>query len=185
MRLVVAVAAAAFLAVLGFVFQLQGRIGDVKADHVGIARDHDEFRKSSGLLPGMDARLKKVEGLLELITREKEEPSGSTPISLQTFDGPWKVEFRQGSSGKSIFEVLDSKTFRVTGKEDKDGGLEMKGTGELKGGKLMLRYRATSKKHPKGYNGRTILTPFSSSLLKGYFTNDLGEFDLVTLTRED
>lgn len=173
------------IAVAGWVFYLQAQVGNVRVDMVGMSRDHDEFRKASALLPGMDARLKKLEGVLELIAREKEEPAVMTPISLQALDGPWKVQFGEGTSGKSVFEVLDSKTFKVTGKENKDGTLEVKGTGELKRGTLVIHYRATSKKYPKGFNGTTKLTPFSLTLLKGYFTNDLGDFDSLTLTRKE
>ena len=184
---------AILLAIAAFVFTLQAQVGDVKAAQAVIQRDHEEFKKNAGLLPAMDERIKKVEGVLELLVRSKDrerETKTSEPrrgvVSTRAFKGTWQAEFRQGSRGSAVFDPIDNKSFTVTGKEEKEEGLIINGTGQLTtDGELVISYRAKSKKHPDGYNGKTVLTPVSAKLLKGYFTNDNGEFDLVTMRRQE
>ena len=183
---------AILLAVGGWTFALQGQVGDVKTAAAVIQRDHDDFKKSAGLLPAMDDRIKKLEGVLELLVRDRDRESDRKTFqstqrmpSARAYQGAWRVEFRQGSAGTAVFDVIDNKSFTITGKEEKDGGLSISGTGEVRDGELVIRYRAKSKKYPEGYNGKTSLSPVSAKLLKGYFINDIGEFDLVTLRREE
>ena len=175
-----------------WLFSLQREVSHVTAQHEDL-RDSEATLSALQLVP---ERLKRVEDMVEALARTgfKEAREGlekkvvEKRLEVQEahfYAGVWNVRFSRGTSGEMVIRAVDETTFAFTGTEEKESGsLKVRGIGEIvaRTGELAFNISATSEKG-KPYRAITILKPSGANSLKGYFENDLGEFDIVTLTR--
>jgi hypothetical protein len=194
-RWVVGLTFAVVLALGGWVLALQKDVSEAKA---AVQADRQQqaanpqiekvlasLQTVNAQLEGLTKRIEKVEGTNELILRRHGGERLGKPITVRELAGVWDVIFTKGSKGEMAIEYLDEYSFRLRGKEQKpEGAVMVSGTGQLKDGRVVMSVTATPETG-KPYSGKTELNIISSKLMKGFFSNELGDLDLVTATKKE